>query len=327
MIRVPSRARRTSRASARSERAARRIVTLAVVVVTAATATGVAPASAAVTARQAPHVMVLMMENESYGNVVGQVPYETRLTRTYETATNSYGVGHYSLDNYLAAVSGQFFSWSTGDCTPGKGCESSAPNIATQLSAAHITWAAYLGSMPRNCAQRNADSGAIGQSYGVRHNPFVYFRNLDPAQCSRIEPSSRMLRQLDSSSPPSFVWYSPQICHDGGNDDPCATLAKGDAFLSHEIPAIQRTRWYRAGGLIILTYDEGNGAGQGQGEYLRGAGNHVLTVLISKKTANKKSDPRYVNQFGLLASLEHTYRLRCLAQACRSANGQLPLPS
>lgn len=273
-----------------------------------------------------PHVMVLMMENRSYQDVLGPARYQTLLARRYASFTNSYGVGHYSLDNYLAALSGRFFSWATGDCSPGKGCESSQVTLVNELSRRHISWDAYLGAMPANCAQQNADSGTVGHSYGVRHNPFVYFPDLVRSSCDRIQPSSRMLGQLNSATAPDFVWYSPQICHDGGGDESCATLANGDSFLAHEIPAIEKTAWYRQGGVIILTYDEGNGSGQGQGEYLTGAGNHVLTVVIAKQTLGKGPDNRYLNEFGILAGIERAYHVPCLAEACNAANGVLPLP-
>ncbi len=291
-----------------------------------------APASAPTStsspvAAAAPHIMVLMMENNSYSSVVGNpaAPYQTALARSYETATSSYGVGHYSLDNYLALLTGQFFSWSTGDCQPGPSCETSAPTLVGQLEARRLTWSAYLGSMPHNCDQQNADNGTVGHSYGVRHDPFVYVRALVRSDCSRIEPSSVMLRQLDSARAPDFVWYSPQICHDAGGDDPCATMAAGDRFLSREIPAIEDTSWYRHGGTIILTYDEGSGSGQGQGEYLTGAGNHVLTTIVSAATAHRGDYRSYLNGFGVLAGIERAYGLSCLAQACRRSNGILPL--
>ena len=270
-----------------------------------------------------------MMENRSYSEVVGSpsAPFQTQLSKSYETLTNYFGIGHYSLDNYLAALSGQFYSWSTGDCTPGPSCQSLDPTLATQLDNAQIPWDAYLGSMPYACDQTNYDNGTPGHSYGVRHNPFVYFPSLVKNDCQKIQPSSQLLPDLNSSSAPDFAWFSPEICHDGGGDEPCASIAAGDAFLSVEIPAIQATKWYAQGGVIVLTYDEGNGSGQGQGEYLGGNGNHVLTIVISATTKGKANYSAYVNHFGMLAGLEATYHLPCLAQACSKSNGMLPLPS
>jgi len=268
------------------------------------------------------------MENHSFGDIVGNpdAPYQTELAKSYETATNSYGVGHHSLDNYLALLSGVFDPWSTGDCAPGPGCEATDPSFPGQLDKAGIPWDAYMGAMPTDCDRQSDDNGIPGQSYAVRHDPFVYFPELVGADCQRIQPGSRMLGALDAPSPPDFVWYTPQICDDGGGDDPCSTVAAGDRFLSEEIPAIQATSWYRDDGVIVLTYDEGDEAGQGSGEYLKGPGNHVLTVVISAATRGGRDLTAYLNHFGLLSGLEQTYHLGCLGQACSAVNGRLPLP-
>jgi acid phosphatase len=274
-----------------------------------------------------PHVMVLMMENQSFSDIIANpsAPYQNQLARSYKTATNYYGVGHYSLDNYLAAITGNFYAWSTGDCSPGPGCQSSDATLANQLDAAGIPWDAYMGSMPTDCDTSNYDNGTVGHSYGVRHNPFVYFPDLVKTDCARDQPSANMLGALDAANPPDFVWYSPQICDDGGGDDACATIAAGDRFLSREIPAIERTPWYKHGGVVVLTYDEGDSMGQGQGEHLTGEGNHLLTVVISAATAGKPDYTAYVNHFGLLASIEKAFGLGCMNQACTASNGHLAL--
>ncbi|MGB9111898.1 MAG: alkaline phosphatase family protein [Acidimicrobiales bacterium] len=272
---------------------------------------------------QTPHIMVLMMENQSYSDIVGNpaAPYETTLSKEYETATDYYGIGHYSLDNYLALLTGRFYPWSTGDCTPGSGCQSSNSTLVNQLNGAHIPWSAYMGSMPSDCDTNNYQSGH--KSYAVRHDPFVYFPHLVRADCGRIRPASEMVSALNRSSPPDFVWLSPGVCQDGGGDEACATIANGDSYLSKEIPAIQATRWYAGGGIIVLSYDEGNG--QGAGEYLHGAGNHVFTIIISAATKGMADDNTYVNHFGLLAGIEKAYGLSCLQEACSPSNGLLTL--
>ncbi|HVA02381.1 MAG TPA: hypothetical protein VMU64_01430 [Acidimicrobiales bacterium] len=55
-----------------------------------------------------PKVMVIMMENESASNVIGNptLPYITSLAADYGSATASYAFGHPSLPNYLEIVSG-----------------------------------------------------------------------------------------------------------------------------------------------------------------------------------------------------------------------------
>ena len=74
-----------------------------------------APARAATTKS---HIVVLVMENKEYGQVIGSrsAPYLTSLARRYVDATNFHGIRHPSLPNYLALVGGATFGVRS-DCT------------------------------------------------------------------------------------------------------------------------------------------------------------------------------------------------------------------
>src|ERR1700752_972016 len=57
------------------------------------------------------HVFTIILENKNYAEAFGPnspAPYLSRqLTAQGELLTNYYGIGHNSLDNYIALVSGQ----------------------------------------------------------------------------------------------------------------------------------------------------------------------------------------------------------------------------
>lgn len=271
-----------------------------------------------------PHVMVLVMENESYGNIIGNssAPYENYLAKHYLTATDSYAWGHNSLPNYLEMISGHAYT-SQGtkqDCSPKSCGRVTGSNLATQLQAVKIPWKAYMGGMPTPCDQRNA--GGKG-GYGVRHDPFVYFpQGRRPPQCSHDLPSTQMISQLDGASPPDFVFYSPAICHDGGHDASCSTIANGDRFLARRVPAIMATAWYKDRGTIILTWDEGNSNAGNYGDF----GGHVLTVVISAAAKGSGSHGGYLDTAGVLRSVEHAYGLSYLGKAASARSGMLTFP-
>src|SRR5580658_941545 len=68
------------------------------------------------------HVFVIMLENESYAVTFGQsslAPYLAHeLPKQGALLPNYYGIGHYSLDNYIAMISGQAPNPATqDDCT------------------------------------------------------------------------------------------------------------------------------------------------------------------------------------------------------------------
>src|SRR5689334_5708633 len=78
------------------------------------------------------HVFVLLLENQSYGVTFGSRSTASYLARTLPARgallTQYYAIGHASLGNYIALVSGQ------------------APNIATQLDCS--TYADFRPSAP-----------------------------------------------------------------------------------------------------------------------------------------------------------------------------------
>lgn len=74
------------------------------------------------------HVFVIMMENHSYGQIVGNpnAPFANSYMRTANTAKNYFAVGHPSSTNYLEIVGGSNFGvrsdnapdWHNAACTP-----------------------------------------------------------------------------------------------------------------------------------------------------------------------------------------------------------------
>ncbi len=287
-------------------------------------ATSTTPTSSAKSA-SAPHIMILMMENESYSTLIGNgsASYLNSLAGSYLKATSSYARGHDSLPNYLEMISGNAFekSGTSGDCSPSSCGSITGKDLADQLQAAGIGWKAYMGAMPSDCSTSNA-SGSGG--YGVRHDPFVYFaQGRRQPECGDVVPASGMITELNSASPPAFVFYSPSICQDGGNDAPCSTLANGDSFLAKRIPEIMGTAWYRDGGTIILTWDESSDSDT-SGQF-GDDGGHVLTLVISAKTKGAGSFSSYVDTAGILRSVENAYGFPYLGDAARSSSGMLPL--
>ncbi len=178
--------------------------------------------------RQIKHVFVITLENEGYDTTFGaasEAPYLSKtLTAKGALLTQYFGIGHASLDNYIAMISGQAATNETRrDChvfadfqlkgmTPdgqaiGSGCvyPASVKTLADQLTAAGKTWRAYMEDMGNDPVREsstcghpdlNADdrtqkaeppSAAIpmGDQYAARHNPFVYFHSIiDRPDCT-----------------------------------------------------------------------------------------------------------------------------------------------
>ena len=248
------------------------------------------------------HVVVIVMENHSIGQVVGApgARYITRAANLCGLATRYHAITHPSLPNYLALTSGSTAGITT-DCNA---CRSGGPNIFRQVARAGMRWRAFAESMPGRCARYDAGR------YLMRHNPAVYYTRLR-ATCRAADlpmgtpAAGRLARALRRNTLPAYMFLTPDACHDM-HDCP---VSSGDAWLHAWLPRILATRSYRAGHTVVfLTFDEGSGS------------NHVATLVISPFVAPGTRAAHRYTHYSLLRTAESLLGLRHLGQA-RAAAG------
>jgi phosphatidylinositol-3-phosphatase len=174
------------------------------------------------------HVFIIVLENEGFEKTFGansEAPYLSKeLRKQGVLLTQYFGIGHASLDNYIAMISGQAATAETrSDCQTftdvvatgttadgqiiGNGCvyPPTVQTLAGQLEAKGKSWRGYMEDMgndpkrePATCAHpainaRDATQSAeapsaavpLGDQYAARHNPFVYFHSIiDSPACA-----------------------------------------------------------------------------------------------------------------------------------------------
>jgi phosphatidylinositol-3-phosphatase len=171
---------------------------------------------------------------------------------------------------------------------PAGGCvfPASVPTLGSQLTSAKLGWKAYLEDMGNDPARDDTVATpagpacghpATGQAdltsdatptdqYAVRHEGFMFFRSVtqNESYCAAhivsFKPLPSDLRK-PAAQAPAFSWITPNLCDDG-HDIPCVTgqpggLTQIDRFLAHWVPLIMASPAYKAGGLILITFDEG----------------------------------------------------------------------
>jgi hypothetical protein len=255
------------------------------------------------------HVIVLVMENKEYGDVIGSAnaPYTNRLAARYGLATRSYGIRHPSLPNYIALTSGSTYGIHS-DCT---GCHVNAPNIATQLDAARITWKAYLEDMPRPCF-----TGAGAGGYAKKHNPFVYYDDVvsNRKRCRHVVPYGQIATDLRRGRLPAFSFIAPNLCDDTHDCD----VRTGDRFLAGIVPALLHALGPH--GFFVLTYDEGTSDAGCCGD---AHGGHIPTIVAGPQARRGARQTTPVDHYGVLRTLEDTFRLPRLGEARQRRHGSL----
>jgi phosphatidylinositol-3-phosphatase len=243
------------------------------------------------------HVFIIVLENESYDETFGpgsKAPYLSEcLTRKGQLLTNYYAIGHFSLDNYIAMISGQSPNPDTQlDCSifsyfaltkpgldangqaVGHGCvyPAEVSTIANQLETRHLKWRGYMEDMKGGCqhpALNEADTherAASGSQYATKHNPFVYFHSISDEDCKANDvPLDQLKNDLDTvESTPNLSFIVPNLCNDGHDhrNGKCADgktpggLVAIESFLRREVPMIMNSKAYQQDGMLIITFDE-----------------------------------------------------------------------
>ena len=259
-------------------------------------------------------VAVVVMENTEYGDVIGSssAPYINGLARTYGLATRSFAVTHPSLPNYLALTGGSTFGISS-DCTD---CSVPGAGLGGQLQARHISWKAYMEELPHPCF-----TGPGAGGYAKKHDPFVYYRALvgNRAACPKVVSLSALYRDEASHSLPTFIWITPNLCHDMHDCD----LRTGDRFLAGLLPPLLRS--LGPNGLVFITWDEGS---SDNGCCRLAGGGHIATIAAGPGAGRGARLSTPVDHYSLLQAIEDLLDLpRLGGAACGCTPSLAPLLS
>jgi hypothetical protein len=247
------------------------------------------------------HVFTIVLENESASVTFGpdsRAPYLSQTLRSEGAyLPNYHGIGHESLDNYIAMISGQAPNLETQtDCqlfenvsptsigadgqVRGTGCvyPATVPTIASQLTAAGLTWRDYDDSMGSDPTREASVCGhpAVGtkdntqtetptDQYATRHDPFVYFHSIidNTALCDSHVVNLDLLPHdlATAADTPNYVFITPGLCDDGHNTN-CANgnpggLAQVNTFLEQLVPMITNSPAFtEQNGLLMIVFDE-----------------------------------------------------------------------
>ena len=191
------------------------------------------------------HVFLLVEENHSYSQVIGNsaMPYLNSLAAKYGLATQYFADVHPSIGNYFMLTAGQIET--IDDAFAGT---VSDDNVVRELVKANKTWRSYAESLP--------NGGYLGGDvypYLKHHNPFAYFSDvIGTPQASNVVPFSQFSADLVSGSLPDFSFMVPNAlddAHDG-------TLAAADQWLAINVDPLIHSSVFQQNGLLLIVFDE-----------------------------------------------------------------------
>ncbi len=272
---------------------------------TASALTAPSPCGQAVRAKPViRHVIIIVMENHSFDQIIGHAPFMTTLARRCSLATNYHAITHPSLPNYIAMTSGSTHGIHT-DCSPAQ-CPVRGPNVFSQASRHGLRWRSYAESMPAPCYRGTT------HLYAARHVPAVYYTRISACRrhvrsLGRLT-SGRLHRALHSGHAPALMFVTPNMC----NDMHDCSVQRGDWWLSRWIRMIVNSPTYRNGHTaVLLTFDEGGGNG----------GNIVPLIVLSRYTPVHAVRHRLLTHYSLLRATEKMLGIRTYLGKARVARG------
>ncbi len=316
------------------------------------------------------HIVVIVEENKNNGPIVGSgdAPTLNALAREYGNATQFYAETHPSEPNYVAMIGGYTYGIRDDDayfCRPrdrNPSCPHSnergyvnhtidAPNLATQLQSAGLTWKNYGESLPApgSLAVVAADRHARNVPpalvvYASKHSGFINFLSVqaDPHRAQHIVGFDRLYADLRSGTVPNFSFVIPNICDEmhgaGTSQTPqdCnynrlgRLIHRGDETVADLVHRIMASPIWRAkeNAAIVITFDENDDwslvgcCGNDPRDPANRGGGHIPTIVVTNHGPRHAIDPTPYSHYSLLRTIEdafgiHAYLRRAAAPGVR----------
>ncbi|HEY8313680.1 MAG TPA: alkaline phosphatase family protein [Candidatus Baltobacteraceae bacterium] len=238
------------------------------------------------------HVVVIVEENKSYENIIGNAdaPYLNGLLVRAALFTRSYGVAHPSQPNYFALFAGRLNV--NGDACAVAGIPASAANLGGELIAAGKSFAGYAEGLPGV-----GFTGCTSGHYARKHAPWTHFSDI-PGTDSR--PFSAFPKY---AALPTLAFLIPNELDDMHS----ASIARGDAWLRRNLQPL--LDWgARNDALVVVTWDESSNA----------LTNHIPTLFIGPMVRPGRY-PEIVSHYTVLRTLAGMYGLTPMGASAAAA--------
>ncbi len=210
------------------------------------------------------NVWIIVMENHNWSQIKGSssAPYINNTLLPMASHAEQYfnpPGNHPSLPNYLWLEAGTNFGIKD-DNPPSSHPLSTTQHLVTLLQNKAISWKTYQ----ENISGTTCPLTSSGE-YAVKHNPFVYFndingnQNPNSSECiNHVRPFTEFASDLANNNVAAYNFITPNLCDDG--HDSCSPtrnpVKQTDTWLSQNIPTILNSTAYKNGGAIFITWDE-----------------------------------------------------------------------
>ncbi|KFZ02186.1 hypothetical protein V501_09630 [Pseudogymnoascus sp. VKM F-4519 (FW-2642)] len=289
--------------------------------------------------RKFKKILHVIFENEVYGWTMADKWWKL-LAKRGRLLTNSYGITHPSLPNYLALLAGDFFGIAGEDLY-----NVNTTTVYDLLDAEKIDYATYIEGYtpletkrgPNDCNNElflgpldstNPDwSSPVYRRLDVPALLFsTYTENYD--RCSKVyNATAKFDEDVFGHSMPAYSYYVPDMLHNGHDPESNSDYAHQpttagmwfNAFLDMYLEELTEQ-----GTLIVATFDEATW--QDDNDYIPNNNNQIATILFGHGIEPNTRDDSYITHYGLLRGAISNFGLGSLGRNDTNAtNGNLAM--
>ena len=219
------------------------------------------------------HLFVLALENHDAGSVIGNTkdaPYLNGLLKKGSSASSFMDELPKSIDSephyvWMESGTNAFYDhkFESDDDASASNSTANTEHLATQLSAANISWTSYQESLSDKTGACPISSNGF---FAAKHDPFVFFRDVSgnpPSKSNAFcaahhKPLSALFCDL-GDLPAAYSFITPNLCHDMHGADGCPDsnlIHAGDTWLSNNLPPLLQFLDQHHS-VLFITWDEG----------------------------------------------------------------------
>ena len=259
---------------------------------------GYAGSHASATPWEPSHVVVVMEENQSYGQIIGNpgAPFINALAMQGALFTDAHGVRHPSQPNYLAIFSGSTQGVSDDNAVPGTPLKTA--NLGSELIAHGRTFIGYCEDLPSMGSTALWAHGV----YARKHNPWSNWQSANPQQNQLPSTTNQTFNNFPSNFEqlPTVAFIIPNMSNDehGTGKTPIQMLIKSsDTWLKEHLgPYAEWAKNHDS--LLVITWDEDNNTAE----------NHFPTILYGARVRPGRYEQR-IDHYNILRMIEEFYGL------------------
>ncbi len=226
---------------------------------------------------------------------------------------------HPSEPNYIWLEAGDNLGLTTDNDPSASNSSKSTRHLVTYLNHAGISWKTYQ----EDISGTDCPLSCVGK-YAPKHNPFIFFQDVtdnnrsSSAYCiAHVRPFHELANDLANNAVARYNFIVPNLCND--MHDTCSGKVSrqetADNWLKNIVPQILSSQAYKNGGVLFITWDEGEGT-DASGKTIDGP---IGLIVLSPLAKVNYSNSVHYSHSSLLRTLQEIFGVTPLLRHAASA--------